>query len=256
MSRCVICDEEIRSWRQTRIADGCICRNCSAKVPSIIGPQLSGMSTTSVQRLIQYEESPLFKRFSATASYGAVLLDEMNGLFAINEKLTSDIKLENTSNIFHVLDLTEIGIYCVKPRIYRNSVAIDVELQFAINSLQFKYKSVIRSQVFCACKKVDSTHVSWAEPGDLSMFRNMFNQCIKNEEIKLKRKYEKSFMSKEELSIFQAKCLFMIEDDFSRSELRQQKDALSRAFDSAVSSDVYMKKINEAYSILLPLAID
>ena len=257
MANCKICHSTIRTWKQTQISDGIICKTCLNRIPQCTHSSIRNMTANEIKRLIQYEENPLFQKFSVTASYGTLHIDEMNGLFIVSEKSNIHGTPVEKTNLFHVLDISNAGIYCIKPRIFKRQVVVDVVFECELNALNIHIKETIRQQIICQQKRIDDNHVSWDEPGDLSMFRNMFNQMLKNEDIKFRKKYESSFVSKEALDIMKAKCLFMLEDDFSKEELRKQRDAYMKLFhpDISTNSHVYAQKINEAYSILLPLAI-
>lgn len=258
MARCVICDKSLSMFNQVKTADGVLCKDCIDKVPPVLKSKIGTYSLTTLHTIIQYTETPSFERFEETACYGRLHIDEMHGLFLISAK-PEKIEQKDKANIFYVLDMSNVGLFCYNPRVFRNSVAVDIKFEAEFDPLNFSFSIDAKQQVFCISKKIQGgSKLEWDEPSELSVFRNMFNQMIRNESDKFNRKYKSIFMDKAELDIFRARCLFMIDESesFSRADLKSRRNALMKSFHSDVSSNSAecAQKINEAYRALIPLA--
>lgn len=257
MSECSVCGNSISVWKQVKFMDGALCPECQHKIPQFFKKQMGNMTLTSIKHLMEYEEKEFLKNFQVTASYGMLHIDEMHGLFCITDKLEGDKPAKDDPCVFYVLDLGEVGLFCVDAKANRKNVLVNVKMQCKFPALALDFGVLIKEKVPCNFKQVTATQVEYNEPGDFSMFRNMFNQMWKNENFKLKQKYEHNFLSKQEIDIFKARCLFMLEESFTKEELKKQRNTLIKAYHSDVSGDsrdFYTRKINEAYRLLQPLA--
>lgn len=258
MAQCMMCGRQISMFNQIKLANGCLCKVCSEKIPSVMKPKIGGYSLLTIETILRYGENPLFQKFQETANYGKLHIDEMHGLFLISDSPDKITEKDKTS-IFYVLDLSNVGLYCTNPRVFRGSVAVDIKFDCEFEPLGFRFSLDIKQQVFCASKKIKGgSQLEWDEPGDFSMFRNIFNQMIRNESDKFNKRYQSIFMTKAELDVFKARCLFMFDDgeQFSKVDLKTRRNSLMKTFHSDVSSNSTLcaQRINEAYKVLLPLA--
>lgn len=258
MTNCSICGASLRVWKQGKLEDGVICQECMQKLPSIIIDRLATYPVGKIKRFIDYESNPKFKKFSATASYGKLHLDEYNGLFAVCDKLDAENFPKENGCIFYILDLSRAELFCTNPTVGSGErVFADTIFQCSLRNPDVDFYITLKKQTLCSSRRIDNLHVDWNEPGDFSMFRNIFNQMFTNEQTKLKRAYSNNFLSKQQIEVFEAKCLFMVDDVFTEKELLTQRNVLTRAFvESQVArSDYFIRRIENAYQILLPLAV-
>lgn len=257
MAQCMMCGKQMSMFNQIRLADGYICKSCSEKLPPVLKSKIGGYSLRTVETILRYSENPLFQKFNETAKYGKLHIDEMHGLFLVSEN-SEKITEQDKKSIFYVLDLSNVGLYCTNPRLFRGSVAVDIKYDCEFEPLGFNFSIDIKQQVFCASKKIQGgTRLEWDEPGDFSMFRNIFNQMIRNESDKFNKRYQSVFMTKSELDVFKARCLFMFEDGeaFTSADLKTRRNSLMKTFHTDVSANPALcaQRINEAYRVLLPL---
>lgn len=257
MAKCMICNKQISMFSQ-KISDGYLCKECAAIIPTVLKGKLGALTSSTIRSVMAYTENPLFHEFKETASYGRIHLDEMHGLFLVSEQ-PEKIVPEDMTSMFYVLDLSNIGLYCTNPRVIKSSVAVDVKFNCEFESLGLSFSLDAKRRVFCTSKKVQGgTRLEWDEPGDFTMFRNMFNQMLRNESDKFNRRYQSTFMNKSTLDIFRSRCVFLLDEDekFTKSGLKSRRNVLMKSFHSDVSTNsaCSAQKINEAYRILLPLA--
>ena len=175
---CVLCGGPLKGLGTVKIKDGQICKRCVAYLPSLMLENAKNLSSYTLNIAQSYVKTNR-KKFCATASYGKLHIDEMHGLFAIAEKLDEDGKPKNSWNIFDSCDLVDIGIYNKNPRVDHNVVNIDVELKFELENPKCQIATVIKKAAHCKQKRIDESHVTWDDPGDLEIFKNMFNNMYK-----------------------------------------------------------------------------
>lgn len=251
---CNICDKELTAFNKRKIYDGFICKDCCGKLPKVTLNQISNLRHFEIMDLIENTEREKLKKFEATASYGKLHIDEFNGLFAISDKLDKDGKPMNSRDIFKCTDLMEAGVYCVKPTVTKNNKVIcNIEFKFRLIRPVIDVKLTLKVGTACFSKRTDSNHLEWDEPGDLSMFRNMFNQMLRTENEKYANPLRDYFLNPENVELFKAKTLFMVDDEYTEEEIRSQRKRLMKVYhpDADENTSEYAKKINEAYRLLL-----
>ena len=175
MSECSVCGNSISVWKQVKFMDGALCPECQHKIPQFFKKQMGNMTLTSIKHLMEYEEKEFLKNFQVTASYGMLHIDEMHGLFCITDKLEGDKPAQDDPCVFYVLDLGEVGLFCVDAKANRKNVLVNVKMQCKFPALALDFGVLIKEKVPCNFKQVTATQVEYSEPGDFSIIRNMFN---------------------------------------------------------------------------------
>jgi hypothetical protein len=240
---------------QRKIENGVICKDCAAKVPSVIRGKLTNYYDLELRTLIDKVRLSQERndKFAATASYGKLHIDEVHGLFAISNKVTSDGRLSDPSSVFHCLDLTEVGLYCTDPAAQQGKVTCNVEFSCSMEKLNIAFKAKIKTGASCDSKKEAGNQLSWVEPGDLSLFRNMFNQMIVTEAEKVRMNYSQRFETQATIDLFRAETLFMLEGEYTEEDVKAMRNRLVKVFHPDVSNaDVrYIQIINDAYKTLI-----
>ncbi len=179
MAQCILCGADASILTQKKVPDGVICAACAKKIPRVLHETLSLYSHRDIIAIIDYEEKMRKKGFAATASYGKLHIDEMNGLFAICDKVDSNGTPVGTADIFDCIYLESVGLYPIDPRQLKKDIVCDVEFNCVIRYPAMKFKVKIKAGDKCEYKQISKTKASWSEPGVLSMFRNMLDQTIK-----------------------------------------------------------------------------
>ena len=247
---CMLCPNQIKGFGGIKIYNGQICKECASKLPSLIVENAKNMSYYTLQIAYNYVVENK-KRFRATSSYGKLHIDEIHGLFAIADKLDEDGKPKTGCNVFAACDLTEIGLCSKNPRIDHNMVNIDIELTFSLENPKCTIVTCIKKGVHCKQKRVDSSHVTWEEPGDLEMFRTLFNNMLEgtvqrvNEYLCGKTVYD--------FELEKARALFMLTEDYTAEELKKARRLMMKVYhpdttDVDVSREVQI--INNAHLLL------
>ena len=213
-----------------------------------------------------YEANPLFSKYSPTASFGILSIDELHGLIAITQKRKIPL-------IFSSKSLFDIGLYCTNVKLGIQRVYCDIEFTFNCVSANFFFKRKIKKGVLCKSHRISATQIEWQQPGTFCVFRDMLEAML-NREL---RKEHESFMhekieeeyrkeakrlarenyEKEKKTIEwnekkKAMTIFMLEDGFTQTELKRRYKMMMRVFhpDKSGLDDDVAQKINKAYEVL------
>lgn len=225
MANCLICEKPLSLLGSVNIYSGKICKECAAKAPSIAMECSTNWSSYSVEAMIQYENE-VFDQFEATASYGELHIDTVHGLFAVSKKLKDDKPI--TRDVFSALDLSEVALYCKSPRVDNHVVYVDVEFMCRIEPLGLNIKQIVKRKVRCEHKRVDSAHVEWDVPGDLQVFREMFNTMLSG--LWQKMNTMLCGTTVQDLELEKARALFMLHEDYTMDELKKARNLLMKVY--------------------------
>ena len=153
---------------------------------------------------------------------------------------------------FYLLDISNVAIYCKNPHADRyDKVTCDIEFNCEIQSLNINFKYLIKKRVICPHKRTDNQHIEFSEPSDLTMFRSMFNQTLKNEAERYTVLYNENIANKEAIEEFKAKALFMLGNEYTYEDLERQYNRTISAYSKEnINDKVYIDYINDAYILL------
>lgn len=251
MKVCALCQKELTGFAGIQIADGFLCKDCRKKLPKSL-TRMQLYEGRTLQSIITMMCDESLKQFEATASYGNLHVDEVHGLFAISDKLDKNNRPVSTTDVFQVLLLQDIALYCTNPAVSsKNRVVCDVEFQCSFATPPFHIKLSVKKKIPCRQIPVDQTHVNWDEPGDLLMFKSIFNQMLKTAREKYTEQYQQRLLKPEDMARFKAETLFMLPDGYTMEDVNQQWNTLSAAFRADIGRNhECLKVINDAYHVL------
>lgn len=252
MAKCMLCDLTLNFWNSRKISNGQICMECSSKIPIVVRGDIIEYTDIEISNIIDYQLKARetlkkhFKGFLSTASYGDLLIDENSGYIGINKGKELDL--------FFCLDLKDVGISCTNIRVEgNNSVYADIELRCLFNKPNIIFETIIKKHVKCPITKNSPTDVEVREPNDLIMFKNLFNQMLKNADRNVGKKLMSILKNKNSLELLKAQTLFMVDEDYTLEDIKETKRILMKAFhpDEGNTSNIkYSQRINEAFKIL------
>jgi hypothetical protein len=247
---CIICGEKA-GFGSAKLQNGKICKCCAKKLPSLMIKGAPYLQEYTLKHAMEYEEEKL-NIFNATASYGKLHLDEMHGLFCIANSLDKNGKPKDGNNIFAICDLTEVGLYCKSPRADRNNVLVDIEFRCTIESPRLSFSTIIKKGTRCHTKRVDSQHVEWEEPKDMSMFRTLFNQTLSSTADKINHMlFGKTVY---EFEIEKARAIFMLPTGFTANDLKKARRLMMKVYHPDTSQEDITREaqiINSSYTLLM-----
>jgi hypothetical protein len=247
---CLVCGKPTRALSGVKLKSGKICKGCVAKLPSLMLEGSPYLQEYTLKHAMSYVAENM-EIFCATASYGHLHIDSIHGLFCIAKSLTPDGKPKSGNNVFSIYQLTEVGLTCASPRTDHNNVLADIEFSCRLEDPYISVKTIIKKGVRCHTKRVDSEHVSWEEPSDLSMFRAMFDQmlCGAYEQVNqiLCGKTVYAF------ELEKARAIFMLPRDYTAEDLKKARRLMMKVYhpdkaDVDVTREAQI--INDSYDLL------
>lgn len=180
MERCSLCGSSTSLFSKKKLADGVICEKCMQKLPGVLHGSLHSLSASEAAQICDYEGRMREKEFIATASYGALHIDEINGLAAVCEKIGKDGGLSGPADVFDFVYLENVGLAPTNVRQDKKGIICDVDFRFNYRFPKMQFQQTVRRVVTCDYKRVSKTRITWTEPGELTMFQNMLDQTVAN----------------------------------------------------------------------------
>ena len=247
---CLICDTPIGLLSGKKLKSGKICKSCASKLPSLMLKGAPHLQEYTLKRAISYVAENM-EKFCATASYGKLHIDSIHGLFAVASKLTPEGKPKSGNNVFSIYNLSEVGLTCTSPRAAYDNVEVNVEFTCKLEDPYISFKVPIKKGVRCHTKRVDSQYVTWDEPGDLCMFRSMFNQMLSGAFDKVNQLL--CGKTVHEFEIEKARAIFMLPADYTASDLKKARRLMMKVYHPDVAGEDVTREsqiINDAHDLL------
>lgn len=244
--QCGLCNGEISRFSAKKTKDGVLCRECAERLPKAVTGSLSSYTLAGLQTIEEYMKHLRKDLFTPTASFGCLHIDEIHGLFAVEERLSDDVK--DLTDIFYCLNLKEAGLVPANVSTdRRGNVFCDFELHCCFEYPQCSFKVSVRKKVKCPSHRKNKSEISYEMPGDYCIFVKMFDLMIESARKKYEYSSQEHFMSFSKFQLFKAKTLFMLPDGYNLDDVIRQKEILIKAFQN---QKTYMDIIQEAYFIL------
>lgn len=139
--KCMLCEKSVGITKR-KIYNGYICGACTRKVPDFLRSSLDTYSDLRLKVVNSYFTRNSKRKFESTASYGNLIIDEINGLF--------QIKTPDGCYVFDPTDMTEGDIICTDPRVNsHNMVCVDVEFFYKMENPGISMRIKIKKNVKC-----------------------------------------------------------------------------------------------------------
>lgn len=252
---CVLCGKKTSVFSH-RLADGHICKKCYSVLPT--GFPLRTTDSYEIREL--YEENlEKANRFDATSNLGSLYLDSVHNLFCISDGQKNG-QPTRFGHIFHIMDLTGIGLVCTN---VRNTAArgydcrdnVICDIKFIVKTKKISADYIIKSNIRCSFK-YNGNKIEWDEPGELMVYRKMFEQMLDNVcgELTRKLKDMQALIDKMPTDEKWARGILYLpsREELSAEEIKSARNRLIKIFhpDTGISDATYSEKINQAYRIL------
>lgn len=264
---CIACNAELSLINREKIKNKeYICKKCLKKMPNLISSSISDFESEEIKQVKSYMENnhqKLLEIFEVTDFFGSLFIDQYHGYFALHNpcKVTHKKLPKKCRDIYEFSNLTDAGFLCKNVRNITISgvslVAMDVEFYFSLSYPHISVRTVIGSGVPCDMVRNSKGTIDYTEPAKLTMFRNQINQILQNNYAK-NRRYQENVTSdaNQNTEIIKAMALFMLDENFTKEDLKRQRNRLMKTFhpDSGADNtnmDVYAQKINDAYKLLI-----
>lgn len=240
MGKCAFCYSNTHMLNSKKIMDGTICNSCLKTIPNCIS--IDRYDSDELQKIQKYASNPLFEKFEATSKLGCLLLDETNGLFAIESK----------QNVFKLTDLKKYSIHSSKNKVDKNSnkVYVDIEFTCSLNPIDLDIRKIIKQNIKCEIfLKGDSYYHRY--PVEVSLFNDMFTAAIKNQ-IRDVLPLLTAYQNVTNQAKLIAESMLMVDDNYTLSELKTQRNRLLNIYHPDNGGDaVYCERINTSYKYLV-----
>lgn len=247
---CLVCGQAVSALSGAKIKNGKICKACASKLPSLMLEGSPCLHEGTLKHAINYTAENM-ERFSATASFGELHIDEIHGLFALAKQLDDNGKPKSGNNVFSMYKLSDIGLTCTSPRADHNNVLVDIEFTCQLEDPYINIKTRVKKGVRCHTQRVDSTHVSWDEPNDMAMFRTLFNNMLKGTWENVHQYLCGKTVYAFELD--KARAIFMLPQDFTASDLKKARRLMMKVYHPDKAGEDVTREaqiINDAYDLL------
>lgn len=245
---CALCNMEMKRHMQ-KILDGCICKDCMGRLPHSIHKNIMKYSRQNLATIVDYMGNLQKKQFVPTASFGSLHIDEIHGLFVVQENLKDNFVAEELTDMFYCLSLKEVGLTPTNVAVDKsNQVTCDFELHCWFEYPECSFVVPVRKKVKCPTKRKNKSELTYEMPGDYQIFLKMFNQMIETAKKKYEEESEGKFLSQPAFLLFKAETMYMLGDGYDRDDVERQKDTLLSAFEGQAE---YESLIMQAYHILM-----
>ena len=247
MPECIICQKKIGILGK-HIEEGHICSECFDCIPTMV--DFKSCSASKLWVLIQQNREKR-RIFSPSASLGSLYIDSTHKMFCISDK---EHKGEPASlaDIYTIEELKEISLHCKNPRNVgsANAPQIICDIELYVKTEEMNFHTVIKRNEPCGYKIKDKTKVDWSEPSVLVMFRDMFNQMIRDDSIRLLKRVN---ALRNSTLIAWAEGVLMLNSEYTRDEMVQHHDILMKHLHPDIDPDISMEyalKVDKAAQIL------
>lgn len=246
--KCLICGKNVGLLAGTRVDGGRLCKECAGRLPALLLKRGRDLQECTLRNAMQ-KTAENVARFSATASYGELHIDEIHGLFCVAKSLNSEGKPVRGNNVFSSFDLMEVGLSCSSPRELKEGVYVNVEFTCSLADPYLKFTKIIKGHCRCKSKRTMTSGLTWEEPSDMLMFQAMFQQMLTGT-------WEKVNLllcgkTVHEFELEKARALFMLPEGFSRDDLEVAYVRMKQVYENLPDSDGReVEIINKAFWLL------
>lgn len=259
----------------------CLCKECLKKLPCTVAASILDFEPEQIKTVKKYMDDnhqSLLESFERSDSIGSLHIDYKNGYFALYGKQLKKKQLpRKCRDIYKFSEVVNAEIVCKNVRSsntkYIFSIVVDIELCFRLRNPDISVKIVIASEVFCDTFRDTKGQISYLEPSKVIDFRKYLNQIIQ-QNCNTSQQYRETYNNRsnqyrksnsssttQNTDFVKAAALFMLDDKFTKAELKKQRNRLMKTFHPDTSGnnedmDMYAKKINDAYNLLLKYCVE
>jgi len=254
---CAECGKQFGGLLKTKLKDGeWLCPTCTDIVPSYMQKTFFATYTLeefrALKSYIEFSNQKLRPRFSETASYYSIHIDENNDLFYLGKNISDDTIFFEFANVDN-FDLS-FNAKELKEGFLGNKVIGDILFELDMAVPRFNHEDKLATGVKTkAQKRMFGTKFVYDPPEDMFEFYATFQglwllSTDDERESALENTSESSFLQ-------QAMALFMLDslEEVTLEEIKVLRNRLMSTFhpDKGSDADVrFAQKINEAYEEL------
>ncbi len=235
--------------------NGNVCKTCLGKLPEVIKYSLKEYRGAQLREILT--DASLKKNaeiFNETCSYGLLHIDENHGLFCItNGKNLECGKVKKDSlDVFDSIYVSDLGLSIKTQDVTENAIYVSVNMLCILESPKISINLPIKNKAACKAIRTDVNTLTYREPAELTLIRNIFIQMRLRKIQRYNEEYSKHFISKKTMEEFTARCLMMLPEDYTQEELKKQRNRLLKVYHPDENNidenmEKYTQMINDAY---------
>ena len=253
LKQCAVCGKETR--RAFHVCGGYICPECRKYIPEKVDVR---HSDTDYLKELYEKRKAVADAFEATAYIGGLYLDNVHCMICYSRNGWNGKPL-SLGDVYKITELKEISLHLANvknvgsriPRIF-----CDIKLKIKTADIDTDY--LIAKGKRCRVQEIENGNISFSEPADVAVIREMLRQMFDDVFTGLERKLEDILKYKELAESLKdtrwAKgILFLADKEYTAEEIKTQYRKLCKMFHPDLNPDLpddYMQMLNKAYDIL------
>lgn len=248
---CSCCNKASTKIFMNKIKNGYICNGCLDKLPYIFEDKIIKYTSDEIKSIISSCEKASalsMHTFFTTAAYGCLHLDSLHGLISIGEisDYVNDAIEDNKVFVFPIKSLInisfDVNVKKASEEEIKGNVTASLETKdFCIRNIPINKNVYIRSCI------VEEGTVTFSLPPEVQLIRSEIIEIANQNEILHSDANQSN-------AILRAKGLFMVDDNYTISDLKKQRNRLMKVFhpdsDQTDGAEERTKTIAEAYKLL------
>lgn len=272
MAMCELCNKKISMITANRTTKtNHICKECYNTLPILVQNNISAYTADELKKIKDYinkTHDKMVSEFKATDFIGYIYLDRHHGYLAYCDprKIKRGKLPKNCYDIFDCNYIQDCSIISHTPYMKKDSgveyLAMDVDFQCTIKEPDIRFGCLMGEGVPCEVKSYMTEEITYREHRQLRSLRENLEFLVRNNEINRRKSTAGSSSSteanvnNEDTAYLQATALFMLDNSFTKSDLKRQRNRLMKAFHPDTTGnneelEAYAQKINSAYELLL-----
>lgn len=274
MAVCELCNKKILPMITANkiMKKNNICRECYDQLPILVQNNISAYTPDALKKIKDYinkTHDKMIQEFKATDSIGYIYLDRHHGYLAYCDprKVKRGKLPKNCYDIFDCNYIQECSVITHDPYMRREYgveyLAMDVDFRCIVKNPEIRFGCLMGEGVPCEVLSYMTDEISYKEHRQLRALKENLSFLVRNNEINRQRKSNADYSSSggtntnnNDTAYLQATALFMLDNNFTKSDLKRQRNKLMKTFHPDTTGnneeqEVYARKINSAYELLL-----
>lgn len=256
---CSLCGNKTNKLFSVSCKNGYICKDCFKQIPSLISSRIPSVSVENLKEYLDWknQNAQIFEEFVSTSNYGLVHLDSLHGYFAIaEEKDFYDDELKS-EDVF-VAPVYFLSSFLFSMEVGKQDknmdVPVDVKLSFTLTDPSFTVSNLVVKHDECSVFINEYQEAEYSLPYRAQIFWdeliNTNNRMVAGEDV---HSVNLDLIKETE----RAKGLFMVDENYTESDLKHIRNILLKSFHPDSYDDgraeIRTHIIQESYELLLAL---
>ena len=246
---CVVCHTPAGMFSH-KCEDGPVCNVCYSKTPSIFkAKDFDSGVVRFLCRTYDNENTEMCRKFRETCKIGNFHFDSEH-LLGVIGKINKDGTIdEGNSDIFSMANLKEINFSMVNTKAFSDrKVTCDIQMTCSFHDSFWKINEIVSRGERCfAQKSSESGVVEFSMPAGVQIVWDDIIKYVNLSRGSKTNAINESLVTEDDLNLFKARVLFMLDTDYSKEEIEEVYQRLKSAFSG---DEKRLKEIERAMYIL------